>query len=69
MVVVVFGEVKRSGDFVFRNQGQGIAEIPFWFPCVFCCGISLPPDQEGATTMFPSVSEDCFDFIFLFAIY
>ena len=69
MVVVVFGEVKWLGDFVLRDQGLGIAEVPFWFPSVLSCGVSLPPDQESVVTGLSSVSEDHFNFILLFAIY
>ena len=69
MVVIVLREVERSGNFLFGNQGLGIAEIPVWFPSIFCCGISLPPDQEGVVTRLPSVSEDHFNFIFFFTVY
>ena len=69
MVVVVFRKVKRLGDFVLSDQGLGIAKVPFGFPSVFCCGITLPSNQEGVATRFSSMSEDCFDFIFFFAVY
>ena len=44
VVVVVFREISRSGDFVFHDKWLGIAKISFWLPSVFCCGISLPPN-------------------------
>ena len=69
MVVVVLRKVKRSGNCVFGNQGLGIAEISFQFPCVFSCGVSLPSDQKGVSTRLPSMSEDHFDFILLFVVY
>ena len=69
MVVVVLGKIKWSGDFVLSDQGLGVAKVPFWFPCVLCCGISLPPDKEDATTGFSPVSEDCFNFVLFFTVY
>ena len=69
MVVVVLRKVQWSGNFVLGDQGLGIAEVPFWFPGVLSSRISLPSDQEGATTRLSSVSEDCFDLIFFFTIY
>ena len=58
-----------SGDFILHDQELGISEVSFWFPSVLCGGVSLPPDQEGATTRSSSMSEDHFYFIFLFAVY
>ena len=69
MVVVILGKVKGSGDFILSDQGLGVAEVPFWFPSVLSCGVSFPPDQEGMTTGFSPVSEDCFNFIFFFTVY
>ena len=66
--MVVLWKVYRLSDFVLSNQGLGVAEVPFWFPGVLSCGISLPSDQECATTRFPSVSEDHFDFVLFFAV-
>ena len=68
MVVVVLRKVQWSGDFVFSDQGLGIAEVPFWFPGILSSRISLPSDQEGVMTGLSSVSEDHFDFIFFFTI-
>ena len=69
VVVVVLRKVQWSGDFVLGDQGLGIAKVPFWFPGVLSCRIPFPSDEEGATTRLSSVSEDRFNFIFLFAIY
>ena len=68
-MVVVLWKVQQSGNFVLGDQGLGVAEIPFRLPGVFSRGVSLPPDQESAATGLSSMSKDCLDFIFLFAIY
>ena len=67
-MVVVLWKVYRSSNFVLSNQGLGVAEVPFWFPGVLGCGISLPSDQECVMTRFSSVSEDHFDFVLFFTI-
>ena len=69
MVVIVLRKIKRLGNFALNDQGLGIAEVPFWFPSVLCCRISLSPDQEGAVTGLSPVPEDHFDLIHLFTIY
>ena len=42
VVVVVFREFQRSGDFVLLNDILGVPEVPFRFPNVFSSGISFP---------------------------
>ena len=68
MVVIIFRKVEWPSNFVLGDQGLGIAEVPFWFPSVFCCGVSLPSDQEGVVTRSSPMSKDHLDFILLFAV-
>ena len=69
MVVVVLRKVKWLGDFVLGDQGLGVAEVSFWFPSVFYCRVSFPPDQEGVVTGSSPMSKDCFNFILFFSVY
>ena len=67
--MVVLREVNQLGDFVLNDQGLGVAKIPFWFPGVLSCRVPFPSDQEGTTTGFSPVSENCFNFIFFLTFY
>ena len=68
MVVIILRKVGQLGNFVLGDKGLGTAKVPFWLPSVFCCGISLPSNQEGVMTGPSPMSEDRFDFVLLFAI-
>ena len=47
--MIILWEFVQSSDFVLLDERFGVAEVPFWFPCVFSCGISFPSHKEGVT--------------------